>query len=342
MPNLSLDTFLEKCKDIPVVDVRTPAEYNQGHIPGAINIPLFSNEERAEIGTIYKQGSKELAVERGLEIIGPRMKSLADAGKNTAKSKKLLVHCWRGGMRSESFAWLMNTVGIHTDVLSGGYKTFRRAALDFYDHKNLRFILLGGATGSGKTEILHEMQSLGEQVVDLEGLANHKGSAFGGIGKSDQPTSEQFQNQLYIKLLEMDLNRDIWLENESSYIGKVGLPEKLWKKMIESPILEIKVPKTERVKRLVREHGTLNEEELTAAILKISKKLGPEQSRDAIECLKSGEIATTANLLLTYYDKSYDFLLERRMEKVVGVITFTEDHPQKAANYIIDYMKIEH
>ena len=196
MRRVEVKEFLLSDVNTPKIDVRSPAEYEEGHIAGAINLPLFSDEERARVGTTYTQVGRGEALELGLEIVGPKLTHLAKKAKSLGVDGKLKTHCWRGGMRSEQMAWLFELMDLEVDVLKGGYKAFRQQLIqDFKDLKNL--IVLQGATGSGKTMILHELAKQGEQILDLEKQANHKGSAFGALGMGEQPTTAQFQNYLY-------------------------------------------------------------------------------------------------------------------------------------------------
>jgi tRNA 2-selenouridine synthase len=173
---LSVEEFLEKAQSLPIVDVRSPGEYDHAHIPGAVSIPLFDNDERALVGTKYKNAGKDSAVLLGLDLVGPKLAGFVKQSKKlNPQHKEVLVHCWRGGMRSGSFAWLLDTAGLTASTLVGGYKAYRNAVLSaFAEPRNL--IILGGKTGSGKTDILKELARQGEQIIDLEGLAHHKGS----------------------------------------------------------------------------------------------------------------------------------------------------------------------
>ena len=178
--------FLKLSAKYPIIDVRSPAEYDNAHIPGALSLPLFSNDERAAVGTIYKQCGKVKAVSKGLEIAGPKLSSFAKFALSL-KTDHLLIHCWRGGMRSSSMAWLIETLGIKCTLLEGGYKSYRshiRAELA----KPFKIALLGGYTGSGKTELLQHLHNNNQQIIDLEAIAKHKGSAFGAIGQPQQPS----------------------------------------------------------------------------------------------------------------------------------------------------------
>ena len=179
---IEIETFLEKSLSIPVIDVRSPGEYRNGHIPGSFNLPLFNDEERATVGTKYKKEGRIKAILKGLELIGPAMADKLSLALSLARNNKLLVHCWRGGMRSESMAWLFSLGGIDTEVLEGG--PISRIETIFYNKfsEPCRMIVLSGLTGSGKTLILKQLKAAGQSIIDLEGLANHKGSAFGALG----------------------------------------------------------------------------------------------------------------------------------------------------------------
>lgn len=310
---LGIEEFLELRQQISVVDVRTPAEYEKAHIPGAINIPLFSNEQRVVIGTLYKQESKDAAILKGLDFIGPEMKRIVLEARKVAKNNRLIVHCWRGGMRSESVAWLLNFSGLEAELLDGGYKTYRRHTQEqFVAHG--KFIVLGGMTGSGKTEILLELKKIGEQVIDLEGLANHKGSVFGGIGQAEQPTTEMFENLLGDEIYNLDGERSCWIEDESANIGKVRLPQLFWDIKRTAPIVELRINRADRLDRLVNEYGSQDVDALSAAIHRITKRLGHERTQKSLEALKDGDMREVASITLDYYDKGYKNAMGREEE----------------------------
>src|ERR1700741_976108 len=260
------EEFILKAETLPVVDVRAPVEFKNGHIPGAVNIPLFEDTERAEIGTIYKLRGKDDAVLRGLELVSPKLADFIKSVKKLDDKGRVLVYCFRGGMRSNSFATLLVTAGINAEVLIGGYKSFRQQTFNFYEQK-LPLLILGGATGSGKTDILKSLKEKGEQIIDLEGIANHKGSAFGFIGQEEQPTQQQFENRLYKAFSKLDLTRPVWLEDESFAIGKLKIPYPLWLQMKKAPIISIGVPFDVRVQRLILEYGTADKQTLESIVL---------------------------------------------------------------------------
>lgn len=310
MEYLPASTFLERTADLTVVDVRSPSEFAAGHIPGTINIPLFADDERAIVGTIYKQQGQQPAIEKGMAFVEPKMAALADAAKAAAINGELGVYCWRGGMRSNRTAWWFEENGLQCTVLMGGYKAFRNEALSAFSHlKNL--LVIDGPTGSGKTDLLHELKATGEQILDLEGLANHKGSAFGNIGLPKQPTSQQFQNDLFGELRALDANKRIWIEREGMTIGKVYLPQSLWQKMNVSRVIHVDVPLEKRIQRLVNDYGNAPKEALEKSIRKLQQKLGGQHMNAALEFLENGNLHAVAELLLTYYDKRYRFSQEK-------------------------------
>jgi len=310
MTGLTIEQFLEKAGSIPVIDVRSPGEYGHAHIPGALSLPLFSNEERAEVGTIYKRQGKIKSVQRGLDIVGPKLSGFTDFALSL-KSEELLVHCWRGGMRSSSMAWLFETVGIRCHILTGGYKSFRNLILNTVQAP-IKIILLGGYTGSGKTEILAQLKAHGEQVIDLEQLANHKGSAFGAIGQEPQPSIEHFENLIGSQLIRLDRTKVVWIEDESRNVGKDTVPLSLWEQMRQSPLIRIDVPFEVRLARLMHDYGAHAPDALILSIKKIEKRLGFDKCKMAIEACSSGNITDAAKICLQYYDKAYEKQLSDR------------------------------
>ncbi len=337
-----------------MLDVRSPAEYNHAHIPGAINLPLFTNEERAVVGTAYKQQSREAAIKIGLDYFGPKMRGMvekveelvgrgqyaarsnativndptADRGLPTANS--VFLYCWRGGMRSGAVAWLLNLYGFEVTVLAGGYKAYRNEVLQSFQQP-YPFTLLGGYTGSGKTELLQALKAAGEKVVDLEALASHKGSAFGNINMPPQPSQEMFENLLSTQLQTVSgewsvvskedgyqqstthhLTLTIWLEDESRRIGSISIPLALWSQMQTAPIHFLEIPFEERLKHIVTGYGHCDKEKLLDAIERIRKKLGGLDAQTAAQFLEEGAVEDCFRILLRYYDKLYSKGLQGR------------------------------
>lgn len=322
MSNYSFRTgpreFLELSESIPVIDVRSPSEYRKGHIPAACNIPLFSDDERAEVGTLYKQENQQSAVIRALDIVGPKMSGLLKEGiKKAGEAKKLLVHCWRGGSRSESMAWLFGNAGIECVLLEGGYKAYRNYILDQLAAPR-KMIILGGLTGSGKTDILAELSRTGEQVVDLEALACHKGSAFGALGQAAQPGSEHFANLLYDVLRKQDPGKRVFVEDESHNIGTVSIPDEFFRLMREAMVIALMPDISIRMPKLKEEYGAFSSVQLADSVKKISKKLGGDNTDAALRAIQANDLETAIEIVLGYYDRTYRYgLSQRPRHKVV-------------------------
>jgi len=317
--NTGINNFLQLDSSIPVIDVRTPAEFAQGHICRAHNIPLFSNEERVEVGTTYKQVGREEAILLGFDLTGSKWSGFIKQAIELAPDKKIALHCWRGGMRSGAMAWCLDLYGFEVYLLTGGYKHYRRRALDTFAEKfNIR--ILGGLTGSGKTKVLQQLKALGEQVIDLEGLAQHQGSAFGSMNVMEQPTQEQFENNLAAELRLLDPQRPVWIEDESIAIGKRFIPNALFHQMRDAPITVLKVSAESRVESLVTEYGALDKDFLKDCTQKIWKRLGPEQTKNAIIAIDEDRMADFICIVLVYYDKTYrNGLTKRDQAKIMEI-----------------------
>jgi tRNA 2-selenouridine synthase len=331
---LDISDFLSMSQGHLTIDVRSPKEFDKGHIPHAINLPLFDDEERAKIGTIYKKTGRNEAVEAGLEIVGPRMAAFVRFVKPLVQDNKIFVHCWRGGMRSGSMAWLFDMVGYEVYTLKSGYKAYRHLVIEDLG-KPTNYIILGGRTGSGKTAVLHHLRQSGEQIIDLENLANHKGSSFGALGEAPQPTTEYFENLLHLELSKLDPRKPIWLEDESKNIGKCIITNELWAHMLQSPIRVIDIPLEMRVKRLVKDYGEMPKEGLEEAIRRIERRLGNEAMKEALANLTAGHLAEVARITLRYYDKAYDHGLASKVAKDLIYLSFESDDISEITNKLI-------
>jgi tRNA 2-selenouridine synthase len=317
MPRHPITDFLATAAG-PILDVRAPAEYAQGHIPGALSLPLFTDEERARIGTTYKQVNPEKAVLLGLDFFGPKMRAMAEQAKKLAPGQEVRLHCWRGGMRSGAVLWLLELAGFHVNLLDKGYKDFRHWALaEFARPRQLR--VLGGYTGSGKTAALHELARRSEPVLDLEGLANHLGSSFGSLGQPPQPTQEQFENDLAMALAKLPDDRPIWVEDESRTIGGLGIPAPFFEQMRAAPLLVLDVPQAARVQYLAADYGRHDAGGLAAAVLRLRKRLGGLVTKEALGAIADGDMPRMVELVLTYYDKAYGYGLTGRPATTVAV-----------------------
>ncbi len=327
--------FLE-ASHIPVVDVRSPGEFEQGHIPGAINVPLFDNAERAVVGTLYKKSGPEAALLKGLDISGPKMTDFVKQGWRHAVNHEVRMHCWRGGKRSDSMAWLFSTAGIKVHLLRGGYKTYRRYIRERLE-ADICYFVLSGRTGTGKTEILRELKKTGQQVLDLEGIAHHKGSAFGAIGELPQPTNEQFENDVFQHWSAMDFDQPIWLEDESRAIGRVSIPEPLFVRMRSCTVIEVDMPAELRVQRLVKDYAAFPEKMLIDSVERISRRLGGQHTQAAVKAIESGDFETAIGIVLRYYDKTYSYGLHKRSSENIHTITTSTTDAAENARMVADY-----
>ena len=330
----ALTNFLSATKSSPLIDVRSEGEFAQGHIPGAHNLPLLNNEERAIVGTLYKQKGNEAAVQKGFELVGGKFAAYISQAKELAHEKQVSLYCWRGGLRSNIMAWLFSTAGLQVNLLKGGYKSFRTHALESFSVQR-NYLILGGKTGSGKTEMLQHLANHKEQVIDLEGLAHHKGSAFGGIGQAPQPSNEQFENEIYVQLQQLNAEQAIWLENESRLIGTNKIPDAIYAQMRNAPVIEMLVPIELRIVRIVRDYGCFPIEILEETTRKIEKKLGNLRMKKAIEHLHQGEINLWAHLMLEYYDDFYAYGMSQRKPESIRYVELNSDNYSEEVNKIL-------
>jgi tRNA 2-selenouridine synthase len=390
---INIAEFLTLSQSHLVLDVRSPSEYAHAHIPNAKSLPLFNDEERKIVGTAYKQESKQIAIKLGLDFFGTKMREMVEEVEGLANSKEqlaigkkqfakstlpieadcplptahcILLHCWRGGMRSAGVAWLLDLYGFKVYTLVGGYKAYRNWVLQQFE-KDYHFKIIGGYTGSGKTLLLEALAKENIAIIDLEGLANHKGSALGALGQLPQPSQEMFENLLAEELDERQQMKDdrqrtredgqqteedrqhteederqtednerqifynedskyneptanyqlptanyqlptancIWLEDESQRIGNLQIPMPLWKTMRSSKVYFFEIPFEERLNYLTEEYGVQKKDELVTAIMRIQKRLGGLETKNAINFLLENNFKESFRILLTYYDKYY-------------------------------------
>lgn len=295
----------------PILDVRSPGEFEHAHIPGATSFPLFTNEERRVVGTAYKQESRERAIKIGLDYFGKNMVRLVEVAEQVLKkgnypTRDVVVHCWRGGMRSATVAWLLDLYGFKVNLLQAGYKGYRHWALQQFE-KKYQLSVLGGFTGSNKTGLLKHMAA-SYTVIDLEGLAGHKGSAFGNLEQVPQPSQEMFENKLALELYRRSLQNHqttIWLEAESQRIGTVNIPLNFFYQMRQSPLYQLNVPFESRLNFIIDDYGRYAHDKIMNAILRIKKKLGGLETKTAINFLLENDLRGCFTILLKYYDKLY-------------------------------------
>ncbi len=337
---LQRDLSIRKFREAngPILDVRSPIEFNQGHWPGAINLPLFNDDERTAIGKAYKKEGRQKAILIGLKSINPKLiafkkglEDLAQTRSNTFKKTKsipcLRIYCWRGGMRSASVGWLANFLNLRPIILKGGYKSYRNWTLQQFQ-KEWPLRLLGGRTGTGKTDLLLSIARKNISTIDLEGLANHRGSSFGGLGLPLQPTSEQYENLIAenLELCSTNMDKGIWLEAESANLGRCRIPNELFKQMKTAPLLEIHRSKNERINQLVKIYSVNKKNDLKEATSRISRRLGPQRTNQALQAIEEGQWEQACLTMLEYYDRCYDYELKRSSKrKTIDITGFTAD-----------------
>ncbi len=310
---------LEKFRSFkgPLIDVRSPDEYYKGHMPNSINIPLFDNDERSIIGTIYKKEGRQKAVIEGLKFFEKKMELLLDNLFMSIDSYKTItkkndnelfirIYCSRGGMRSQSIAWLLEKFKLNLVTLNGGYKMYRRWVLDSFS-KKLNIVVIGGKTGTGKTRLLSLLEKNKYQTIDLEGFACHRGSTFGGLGMKDQPSNEKFENMIAEKLYSFKCSNNIFVEAESANIGKCKIPHEFFNQMKNSRRIEILRSESNRLDELIDTYSVFKKEELQESVLRIKKRLGPQRTKIALESINSEKWDLVCKSVLDYYDKCYEY-----------------------------------
>ncbi len=299
-----IEDFLMSIEKTGLVDARSEGEFAEGHIPGSINVPLLTNEHRVQVGTLYKQMGKEAAVMKGFQLAGPRFYQIFKLLRKQAVQQEISIYCWRGGMRSNILSWMLNLADYKVNLLKGGYKAYRQYAHDLFT-KPFKWIVLSGKTGVGKTKLLHQLALAGEQVLDYEGLANHKGSAFGHIGLPGQPTVEQFENLIAWQLRKFDIHKPVWIESESRLIGRVRIPDSLFTKTLTMPQVEVVLEEEKRRLLIWAEYGAHPVESLLEATQRLEKKLGGDRMKVACNALLADDWQGWLDILIPYYDKTY-------------------------------------
>lgn len=334
---LSINDFISKLIDekLPVIDARSESEFFHASVPGAVNIPLLNDENRKIVGTLYKQKGREAAILKGFEVAGSRFHLMILKALEFAPDKKVMMYCWRGGMRSSILAWILGMNGFTVYLLKGGYKAYRNWILDTLKVPK-KVLVLGGATGSGKTEILNLLSQHGEQTIDLEALANHKGSAFGSLGKGAQPFNEMFENCLAMEWNLVDHKRHVWLENESRSIGSCMVPSPIYDLIRNAELIEINVGDEARKKRIARDYGCFPVKVLSDITNKLSKRMGPQHAKEAIGLLESGDFNGWLEKVLVYYDKLYNYGNSLRAPEKIHAVDLIGKDDQEVARILID------
>ena len=327
----------------PLIDVRSPDEYYKGNLPNSINVPLFNNEERSIIGIIYKNYGREKAVIKGLEFVANKIDDIVNnlinslkyyKSNNNTKSEELTIkiYCARGGMRSNSIAWLLTKYHIKNITLNGGYKKYRKWTLESFK-KNWDLVVVGGKTGTGKTKLLKILDENNYQIIDLEGLACHRGSTFGSLGMKQQPSNEKFENLIAEKLKSFKKNKKIFVEAESANIGKCKIPHEFFNQMKTAERIEIIKSESNRLEELIKTYSIYKEQELIDAVMRIKKRLGPQRTKIAIESIKNKDWKSVCKSVLEYYDKCYEH--EKIGKNNIKTINMTDIHDNHIALRLI-------
>ncbi len=310
---LTIDNFIDKLENDNslLIDARSEKEFDHAHIPGAINIPLLNNEHRHVVGIEYKTKGREAAVALGFKLVGPLFHEFIEIAKANGKTKEAMIYCWRGGMRSSIMGWVLSMAGFKVMLLKGGYKSFRNFILTELKQKK-EILIIGGHTGVGKTEILSEIKKSGEQVIDLERLANHRGSAFGKLGLPPQPSNEFFENQLGLYWRKINPQKKVWLESESHNIGQIKIPDSVFEQLQMAPLIELNCDLEYRKKRIMKEYGDFPKKDLADCTSKLGKRLGNLRLAEALKALENNQMDQWLDILIDYYDKTYSYTLNER------------------------------
>ena len=332
-----------------LIDVRSPEEYYKGHMPNSISIPIFNNEERSIIGKKYKYSGRENAVREGFKIIENKIDKIINTFilikkefqistiDKTSNHTCIKIYCARGGMRSQSMLWLLEKFHYPCITLNGGYKTYRNWVLNIFKDRQ-KIIVIGGKTGTRKTKILEKLKALGYQILDFENLANHRGSSFGGLGMKEQPTNEQYENLIAEDLNKFNKKKIIFVEAESANIGKNRIPHELYKQTKNSKRIEIIRNEKIRIKELINTYSKYKKNDLKESVLKITKRLGPQRTKSAINSIDNEDWENVCKSVLDYYDRCYEH--ELKDKKDVNVLDMNLRTDYEIINEIIKIISI--
>ncbi|MDB2388732.1 tRNA 2-selenouridine(34) synthase MnmH [Alphaproteobacteria bacterium] len=328
-----------------IIDVRSPLEYEEDHIIGSINCPVLYDQERIIVGTIYKKESTFRAKIIGSSLTARNIaKHIEEKFINQKGSWQPLIYCWRGGQRSKAFSLILSEVGWRTFQLEGGYKKYRNEVISFLNKvgSKLKIILISGKTGSAKTKILQNIKLQGGQILDLENLANHKGSLLGKIPDLKQPSQKLFESKLYHQIKQLDLRRNVYIEAESSKIGNIHIPKTLWAKMIVSPRIEIKADIELRSSFLLNDYKYMceNPELIKPIIYGLKNRLSKKLINDWMELItKKLWLDLTKSFLENHYDPSYSsntIKNDRKVIKKIQAKSFSKEEINKITKLILN------
>jgi tRNA 2-selenouridine synthase len=291
-----------------LIDVRSPGEYQEDHLPGAINLPVLDDDQRGRVGTLYHQESTFEARQVGARLIAGNLPNILETIEERAGADRpVVIYCWRGGMRSESLGVILERIGYPTYRVDGGYKSYRRTVHEYFQNGkwDLEFVSVFGLTGCGKTALLERLSERGQSIVDLEGLANHRGSAFGAVGRDEQPSQKAFENRLYQSLI--DLSPPVFIEGESRHVGAVRIPDSLFDEVTSPPRIWMETTLERRVNVIRDEYDwPESREELIDRLDDLRERLGHEQVDKLQDKLSQNRVRPVVRELLeSYYDPAY-------------------------------------
>ncbi len=341
---LSADRLFE-LRDPLVIDVRSPCEHDAEYIPNSVNIPLLEDEERVVVGTIYATEGEMVARRKALKIISPKIPDIVDRIIELKQpGQHIVVHCWRGGLRSETVASFLTVVGIDCWRLSGGFKAWRKHVIEDFtgDKYTFQSIVLHGQTGAGKSEILCALEKLGGQVLNLEVIANHRGSVFGALGLQAQPTQKNFESEVWLKLREFK-DGPVFLEAEGRKIGKLSLPDFLVERINRGRRILVDCSIDTRVQRIVKDYAGIFSEgvkqEALSSMQLLRERIGAKRTQEIIALGMNGHLPEAVEALLTeYYDPMYDKQIAKHAPYE---LTVSGDDVPAAAADLLSWAKLE-
>ena len=312
-----------------IIDVRSPAEFVEDHVPGAINLPVLNNDERAIVGTIYVQESRFHARKVGAAMVAHNVaRHLETTLAEQPGSFRPLIYCWRGGQRSNSMATILSQIGWRTAVLQGGYRTYRRRVQHrLYEQEILlNLVLIDGGTGCGKTAVLQHLLEMGVQIIDLEAIAEHRGSSFGGFANRIQPSQKLFESRLLSAIESLDVSRPIAVEAESSKVGARIIPPALWARMLTAPRLELSASRPARVRYLLKAYADIihDHDALERAVARLPVYPGRKRIAEWKTLAGAGDFETLADAMVErHYDPAYERSRRRDQRSLLGTIELT-------------------